>query len=102
MKQFMNKMPMTKAPKLTSRRKLLDDFLMKLKSLGRHIFIEYTQTCSYHQCIKRAKQNEVTVAIDFAENYACLRQGDAQSAYRSRNPVQVQLTNQTECSETAS
>ena len=77
----------TKVPKATSRTDLLSEFIQQLNSLGRHIFTEYSQTCSYHQCMKKTKTNELTVVIDFAENYTCLRQGEAQSAYYSRNQV---------------
>lgn len=78
---------LTKVVKHSSRLVLVNDFLDQLTPFGRHVYTEYAQTSAYHQCLKSTTSTELVVVIDFAENYSCLRQGEAQSAYYSRNQV---------------
>ena len=78
---------LTKVMCSETRRGLLDLLVGKLESYGRHIFVARSQTAAYQDCYSNLNENECCVVVDFAENYTCLRQGEAQSAYYSRNQV---------------
>ena len=70
-----------------SRKELLLLLESKLKGFGRHVFNARSQLAAYQQCYTTLKEDECCVVVDFSENYTCLRQGEAQSAYYSRNQV---------------
>lgn len=80
---------LTKVGKTGTRGELVAELGVQLQSFGRHCFIERSQTLAYKDCISNFGADEVVVVVDYAENYTCLRQGEAQSAYYSRNQVTV-------------
>lgn len=78
---------LTKVACENTRTELVTILLEKLESYGRHVYMERTQQRSYQASLKSLKSNQCVVVVDFAENYTCLRQGEAQSAYYTRNQV---------------
>jgi hypothetical protein len=78
---------LTKVALSSTRPGILAELLCQLKDYGWHSFIECAQTTAYSQCCKTSRPDEAVVVFDFAENYSCLRQGEAQSAYYSRTQV---------------
>lgn len=80
---------LTKVTQVDRRALLLSKFLAMLEPYGRHVFVKNSQSASYEQCISNLKPSECAVVVDFAENYTCIRQGEAQSAYYSRNQVTI-------------
>lgn len=80
---------LTKVVCTSGRSELLSNLLEKLSTYGRHVYMAKTQSHSYQKCQESLKRNECRVVVDFAENYTCARQGEAQSAYYSRNQVTI-------------
>ena len=78
---------LTKVACENRRQDLCKILLSKLDTYGLHSFIAKSQSKAYQQCLKTLKPNECCVVVDFAENYTCIRQNEAQTAYYSRNQV---------------
>lgn len=78
---------LTKVACSSSRTELLAVLISKLETYGRHVFIARSQSKAFQTCLDTLGPSDCSVVVDFAENYTCLRQGEAQSAYYSRNQV---------------
>lgn len=78
---------LTKVSRTDNRRKLLENLSEMLHLYGRHVFTRFSQSTAYQQCVDSLRPSECAVVVDFSENYTCIRQGEAQSAYYSRTQV---------------
>lgn len=73
----------------TTRLKAGEELISQLGSYATHCDNYFMQLNSYQQMIKSFSNHECVVVMDFAENFACQMQGEAQSAYYSRQQVTV-------------
>lgn len=80
---------LTKVKHTTSRPELIAQLCIQLRGFGRHVFYDKAQCQSYRACKELSDDQTAVIVVDFAENYTCLRQGEAQSAYYSRNQVTI-------------
>lgn len=78
---------LTKVSHRGNKLAVVNELISQLGPYGRHVFIQCSQTNAFRDCKSFSSPVQAVVVVDFAENYTCIRQGEAQSAYYSRQQV---------------
>lgn len=76
-------------PMVSSRKIALDTLQQKLQGYGYHSFFARWQQAQLSKNIESMKPTEVQTIVDFSENFTCVQQSEAQSAYYSHTQVTI-------------
>ena len=80
---------LTKVEHRCSRGEVVAELVRQLRPYGFHVTNFLCQLAAFKENINSGKRDEAIIVVDFAENFTCQRQSEAQSAYYSRNQVTI-------------